>query len=420
MTTQEQTIHPALDRIQRPALVVGAAGLLLTLVGLFIGGEDSRGRALTAYLYSYLFWLGLALGSLALLMLQHMVGGKWGLVLRRMFEAATRVLPVMALLFLPILIGMGTLYVWTHNGGDHPAAADAHGGGGGGGGGHGPTAFRQAWLSTPFFIARAVFYFAVWIVLAFILNTWSDSEDKNPRTTYVRRFQMLSSGGIVLYALTLTFAGIDWVMTLNPHWYSTMFGVLFMVGQAVGTMSFMIAVLVLFHDREPISKLINPGLFQDLGTLLFAFIMLWAYVNFSQFLIIWSGNLSEETPYYIYRSQGGWKALSIFLIVFHFVFPFIILLSRYVKRSGPLLQKVAIVLIVMRFVDLFWTCVPMFIQGVHHEDPQRHPSVFHWLDLVAPLGIGGIFVFMFIWQLKRRPILPLHDPRLEEVADHHG
>jgi hypothetical protein len=247
MTTQEHTIHPALDRIQRPALIVGAAGLLLTLVGLFLPGD--KGRALTAYLYSYLFWLGLALGSLALLMLQHMVGGKWGLVLRRMFEAATRVLPVMAVLFLPILIGMGSLYVWTHHGDDghggggHGAAAAAH---------HAP--FRDFWLSTGFFIARAIFYFAVWIGLTFILNTWSDSEDKNPGTSYVRRFQRLSSGGIILYALTLTFAGIDWVMTLNPHWYSTMFGILFMVGQAVGTMSFMIAVLVLPASRSPASS----------------------------------------------------------------------------------------------------------------------------------------------------------------------
>jgi hypothetical protein len=156
--------------------------------------------------------------------------------------------------------------------------------------------------------------------------------------------------------------------------------------------------------------------------------MLWGYVNFSQFLIIWSGNLSEETPFYIYRSRGGWKAVSIFLIVFHFVFPFVILLSRYVKRSGPLLQKVALVLIVMRFVDLFWTVIPMYIQGKSTADGSgplptaidKHYSPFHWLDVVAPLGIGGIFVFVFIWQLKRRPILPLHDPRLAEVADHHG
>jgi hypothetical protein len=223
----------------------------------------------------------------------------------------------------------------------------------------------------------------------------------------------------------MTFASVDWVMSIDPHWYSTIYGVIFIVGQGLSTLAFMVALLVIVGGYEPLHSVLTRNHFHDLGNLLLAFTMLWAYMNFSQFLIIWSANLAEETPFYYYRSGAGWQVIAIILIVFHFAMPFCLLLWRKSKRRPRVLAGIAGLIIVMRFVDLFWTIMPTFIQARAHtaEDPRVIPPVsVHWLNFVTPFAIGGIFIAVYIWQLKRRPLLPLHDPRLEALAEegHHG
>lgn len=396
--TQAHPLHPSLSRIQFPALVVGLVALAACVLGFFL----SRERFFLSYLFAYLFWFGLALGSFAILMLQHLTGGAWGLVIRRLLESAARMLPLMAILFLPLLLGMRHLYSWA--GGPH--VPGAHGVG-----------FREWWLSDGFFLLRAIIYFSIWIVLSLLLIRWSVQQDRTGDPQLLRRFERLSGPGLVLYALTITFASIDWVMSLDPHWFSTIFGFLFIASQALSTIAFIIAVAALLARDKPLSEVFTIARFHDLGNLLLAFVMLWAYLSFAQYLIIWSGNLPEETPFYVYRTRAGWQWVALLLIVVHFFIPFILLLWRRTKKNVRALATVAIVLLFMRFVDLFWLVVPAYAQSrIHDRVP---PPTLHWLDFAAPIGIGGIWIAVYIWQLGRHPLLPLHDPRLAEV-NHHG
>ena len=397
--TEAEPLHPLLDRIQRPALIAGGAGILLCLIGLLINARH-REQFFQSWLLAYLFWLGIPLGSFAILMLQHLAGGGWGLVLRRPLEAAARTLPLMAVLFIPLFCGLGKLYIW--------ATDDAARG-------VGTSSLRAAYLNSGFFIVRTIIYFLLWIGLAIILNRWSTREDQQPDPPLARRFQVLSSIGLLAYCLTMTFASIDWVMSLDPHWYSTIFGVLFIVGQALGALAFMTALLALLSTRPPLSSIVTANHFHDLGNLLLAFTMLWAYMQFSQFLIIWSGNIAEETPFYIYRTHRGWQVVGLLLIIFHFFIPFILLLNRRTKRSPHILARVGLAIVVMRLVDLFWIIVPHHAQGRHIEANYPIP---HWLDIAAIAGIGGIWIWWFIAQLRRTTLVPVNDPRLAEVSAH--
>ena len=416
--SERAPLHPTLDRIQTPALIAGAVGLLLCALGFFV----SRPQFYLSWLYAYLFWIGLALGSMALLMLQHPSGGGWGLAIRRLLESATRMLPLMALLFIPIILGLFVgdeaqpLYVWT----DDARRKDLHLD-------HG---FRAAWLSTGFFLLRTAFYFLVWLVFAFMLNRWSVNQDlrafdrtESPRA--IRRIQRVSGGGLLVYGLTVTFAAFDWVMSLDPLWYSTMWGVIFLIGQALSTLALMIVLLSLLSQVRPLSDFVTTGHFHDLGNLLLAFTMLWAYVAFSQYLIIWSGNIAEETPYYVYRTNGAWKYVALALIILHFFVPFVLLLSRRTKRTVRTLTIVALVILAMRFVDLYWTVTPMWHQARGHATHFKDiptSALPHWLDIAAPVGIGGIWIWLFIGQLRRLPLIPPHDPRAMEQREeaHHG
>ena len=387
------------------ALMAGAAGLVLCAIGFFIDRE----HFFRAYLIGYLFWLGIALGSLALMMVHHQSGGAWGLVIRRIFEAATRTLPALALLFIPIVLGMHDLYPWTHA--DHVE--------------HDPVLRHKAlYLNVPFFLARAVFYFACWIGFAMVLNRWSKAQDEGDALA-TRRMQLLSGAGLVAYGLAITFASVDWVMSINPHWFSTMFGFLFMGGQGLSALAFTIVIATALW-RGPLHEVYNPGHFHDLGKLMLAFVMLWAYFNFSQYLIIYSGNLVEEIPYYIDRTNGGWQYLALVLVVFHFAAPFALLLSRDLKRNAPRLVFVAVAILVMRLVDLHFLVSPDFDpSGVNRhllpagESHAAHLFI-HWLDLAAPIGIGGIWLWLFLTQLAQRPLLPIRDPQLAQALEHAG
>jgi hypothetical protein len=387
-----------LERIRLPALLVGLLGLAACLVGVLSGPPH---RFFLSYLFSYLFWIGIPLGCAAVLMLQHLTGGGWGLVIRRLLESGTRMLPLMALLFVPLLFGLDRLYPWTHD----PHAR-----------GEGEAPFRAFYLTTGFFVLRAALYFAAWIVLGILLNRWSVEEDRAPRPELARRFRLLSAGGLVVYGLTVSFAAVDWVMSLSPEWRSSIIGMLFIAGQGVSGLGFVIALAALLSGEEPIKGAATPERFQDLGNLLLAFVMVWAYCAFSQFLIIWSADIKDEVSYYLYRGEGGWQWMALLLFLLHFLIPFLLLLSRFTKRRREMLGSVALALVVLRLVDLFWMVVPGQAQG--RELSPVPPLRVHWLDLAAPLGIGGIWVAVFLWQLKREPLLPPNDFRLAEGARH--
>ena len=400
------SVPPAVADRRGQALVAGIAGLVVCALGFLI----DRDQFFRAYLIAYLFWLGIPLGSLALMMVHHQSGGAWGLVIRRIFEASSRTLPALAILFIPIVIGMGDLYPWTHA--DHVQ--------------HDPVLQHKAlYLNTPFFLARAVFYFASWIGLAWVLNKWSRAQDEGILTA-TRRMQVISGAGLVLYGLTITFASVDWVMSINPHWFSTMFGFLFMGGQGLAALAFTIVVATLLWRHDPMHHVFNPGHFHDLGKLMLAFVMLWAYFNFSQYLIIYSGNLVEEIPYYITRTSHGWQYLALALVVFHFAAPFSLLLSRDLKRSANRLVIVATAILVMRLVDMIFLVSPDFAASGANlhlatgEEAHESHLFLHWLDVAAPIGIGGIWIWLFLAQLADRPLLPMRDPHLEEALEAPG
>ena len=387
-----ETFQPpaSVSGLQRFGTVAAVAGLLLAGVGFAMGGLE---RFYQAYLVAYTFWLGVALGSMALLMVQHLSGGAWGVVIRRPLEAAVSTLPVMALLFLPIVPGMHDIYHWTHA----DALSDP------------VIAAKAAYLNTPFFLARALFYFVIWIGISQLLLKWSKEQDETGDPAYAGKLTTLSAAGLLIYALTVTFAITDWLMSVNPHWFSTMWGPLFMVGQALAALAVTINVLVLLAGTEPMNRVLNASHFHDLGKFLFAFLMMWAYLTFSQFLIVYSANLQEEVPHYLTRIQNGYQYVTIALVLLHFVVPYVILLSRDVKRDTTRLRVVAAWLIVMRFVDHYWQVAPEF-----HDT--LSVSV---IDVALPIAIGGIFLTLYAMRLKSQPLLPLHDAGLEKALTHH-
>lgn len=400
MTQTTYDVPADLVARSRPALMVGVAGLALCGLGFAMDRE----QFFRAYLIGYLFWLGVPLGSMGLMMVHHLSGGAWGVVIRRIFEASSRTLPLLAILFLPIVLGMHSLYPWT----DEAYVAHDH-----------ILQEKALYLNTPFFLARAVFYFASWIGLATLLSKWSLQQDGGDQTA-ARKMQLLSGGGLVLYGLTITFAAVDWVMSLDPHWFSTMTGFLFMGGQGLIALAFVVIVATTLARRAPMDHVFKAVHFHDLGKLMLAFVMLWAYLNFSQFLIIYSGNLAEEVPYYIWRLQGGWQYVALVLVALHFALPFSMLLSRDLKRNANRLIAVASLVIVMRLLDYVFFVSPEFSTAganLHagHGEEAIATAFIHWLDLAVPVGIGGIWVAFFLRQLASRPLLPLQEPDLAKA-----
>ncbi len=392
MNAQDYKAPEGLDRIRQRALVAGLVGLVICVIG-FIKAPD---RFFPSYLLAFIFVLGLSLGSLGLLMLQHLTGGHWGIVIRRPLESATRSLPLVFVLFLPIFFGMKYLYsAWL----TAPSSGEGA-----------LSQFQQRYLTKQGFIVRAFLYFAVWLILMFIFNRWSREQDVNREDRGLRRrLKMLAGPGMILYVFVMSFAAIDWVMSLSPHWASTIYGFLFVAGQLISSMSLMIAVVVLLARSGPLSGILQPRHIHDLGKLLLAFVMLWAYFSFSQLLIIWSGNQPEEITFYYSRLHSQWGVVAVLVVIFHFFVPFFLLLSRDLKRNTKLLPKVALWLIFMRPVDLFWMTRPEFT-------PNAWPNVW---DLAALLALGGLWFFVFAGQLKQLPLLPLGDPKLAEAIEHH-
>jgi hypothetical protein len=384
------SLGPHLDRYRQGALVVGGAALAACLAGL----RWDRGPALHSYLFAFVFWTGVGLGCMAILMLHHMVGGTWGFALRRPLEAAARNNRWMAVLAIPLgMLYFPYLYRLASDGVD----------------GRPLSPFKHAYLNPTFFGARTVVYFAAWVALAAFLEKWSAEQDRTGSPECIRRLQHLSGPGLVVYGLTVTYASVDWIMSLEPTWFSTIYGLLVMVTQALAAMAVVTVTVALLRGQKLLSKILSPPLFNDFGNLLFTFTMLWAYLSFSQYLIIWSGNLPEETQWYRSRAGGGWAAVAVLLMVFHFAVPFLLLLNRFVKRSVPVLAAIAVGLVMMSAIDIYWLTVPAFASD-------RSGPTFHWTDPAAWVGIGGLWVWSFMTNLKGRPLVPLHDPRLEGVV----
>jgi len=383
-----EMMGPELQRLQRTATGMAVVGAVLAVLG-FAMNQD---RFFEGYLIGYLFWFGVTAGSLGLLMLHHVVGGGWGFLIRRFLEASTRLLPLMMILFLPILGSIllhGSLFEWTHA---EVVQQDRI------------LQAKAPYLNVPFFIARWVLYFVIFILLASYLRKWGDTQDQRSDRSVFDRLNRTSAGGLVAYVLVTTFLTVDWIMSLTPHWFSSILGLLVVVGQGLSTLALMLCLLALLAGDKPLLRSVPTGFFRDLGNLMLAFVLLWAYMSFSQYLIMYSGNLTEEVPYYVRRASGGWGWISLALIPLHFLLPFLILLvGSNIKRSPARLAKVALFLIVMRFVDLLWWVAPNF----------RETLAIYPADIGAPLLLGGIWLWFWAKEVQGRPVVPLHDPRLE-------
>jgi hypothetical protein len=354
---------------------------------------DTSTQFLLSYLVAYNFWLSIALGSLVILMLQYVTGGAWGFTIRRGLEAAARTLPLLAVLYVPFIFGLNSLYEWTQP--EYRAASDT---------------FKGHYLNVPFFLARTAAYFVAWTVVAFFLAKWSSDWDREERPGSPRRFRLLSAPGLALYGATITFASIDWVMSLEPDWYSTIYPVMFAVGQVLTAFSFIIVVVVMLAARPPLADVVSPALLRDLGNMMLAFVMFWAYISVSQFLLIWIANLPEEIPWYLRRTRGGWQWLAVLLIIAHFTVPFVLLLSRDVKENRRRLLFAAGLILVMRFLDLLWWIEPSY--------PHDGQYFFWLLDVAAAVCLGGVWLWWFVRMLQQRPLLPVHGPFLAEATPH--
>jgi hypothetical protein len=392
MTEQDYRAPESIDRMRQRALIAGVVGLVICIIGV-VKAPD---RFFPSYLLAFMFVLGLSLGSLGLLMLQHLTGGNWGIIIRRPLESATRVLALVAVLFVPIFFGMKYLYAaWLNV----PSSGEGA-----------LSEFQRSYLTLNGFRIRSILYFVIWLILVFLFNRWSREQDVNREDRGLRRrLKMLAGPGIILYVFVMSFAAIDWVMSISPHWASTIYGFLFVAGQLISSMALMIAVVVLLARSGPLSGVLQPRHIHDLGKLLLAFVMLWAYFSFSQLLIIWSGNQPEEITFYYSRLHSQWGVVAVLVLIFHFFVPFFLLLSRDLKRNTKLLPRVALWLIFMRLVDLFWMTRPEFT-------PHAWPNLW---DLAAVLALGGLWFFVFAGQLKQLPLLPLGDPKLAEAIEHH-
>jgi len=402
MANPENYQAPAeLGRLRTLALGVGGIAAIIVAVGAYFNTE----QALRSWLLGFIFWSGLCFGSLGVLMLQYLTGGAWGVVVRRIVEAGSRTLPIVVLMFIPLAIGVYThnIYEWTH------MAPTEH-----------AIEARGPFLTTWFWILRSFIYFAIWGVMVYLLNKWGADQDK---TTTVEESRLIlekasrfSGPTMVIYSLVVTFAVVDWVMTLDPHWFSTMWGLLFVAGWALSCFCFCVVVLAYLLDKSPMNGVLGKRHFHDLGKLMLALVMVWAYFNFSQFLIIWSGNIPEETGWYLTRWKGGWMYVAIALILFHFVFPYLLLLKRDLKRQASLLASIGGFILFMRLVDMFYQIGPS-----HRVAPaglEQGAFYISWMDIVAPIAVGGIWLWWFLGELMKRPIVPAKDPYFEEAIEH--
>ncbi|MEE8342138.1 MAG: hypothetical protein V3R52_08590 [Candidatus Neomarinimicrobiota bacterium] len=364
------------------ALIIGAVGLVLSVFGYF---GDSR-QFYFSYLTSFVFWVSLGLGGLFFTMLHHISGSKWSTVLIRISQAAMSVLPMMIILFIPIFFGIKELYSWSHP--EIVAESPALQG-------------KSGFLNIPFFTVRTIIYFAVWGILTFLINKYSQRQDDGINTT--KQLRIVSAPGMFLFALTISFAAFDWLMSLDPLWFSTIFGAYYFGGSFVIIIAFLIIIANYLNSNNILNNEIGPAHFSDLGKLLFGFIVFWAYLGGAQYFFIWYANIPEETVWFLDRWQNSWRTVSILLIFGHFLIPFISLIFFNTKRNRKILVFFAFWMFLFHYVDMYWLVVPAF----HHE-----AAKISWLDLTTFFGIGGVFIALFWNRFTSKAILPLNDPYL--------
>ena len=386
---------PVIKVIQRRSLVVGLVFSAIAIVVAFLR-HDHSDEFFRAYLLGFMAWLGITLGSMAILMLRHLTQGGWGMIIRRILGAAMRTIPMMTLLFIPIVLGISRLYPW---GRPLDLIQDQH--------------LRhhleeiRSYLSVQGFVIRAVIYFGIWCALSFFLTKWSAEQDHPRARDNSGRFKALSGAGLILYGFTISFAAVDWVMSIDPSWVSTMYGLSFLIGQILSALCFAVVVERILFRYKPMSELLKPEYVHDHGKFMLAFIMVWAYFAFSQWLIIWAGNLPEGITWYMRRLNGGWGYIGLFLIVFHFAVPFVFLLSRSFKRDVTRLVWLAVWMLLMRYLDLFWVVEPNFSITVN----------FTWADVVVPIAMGGLWLAYFFRNLNAMPLVPAYDAFAHEVLE---
>jgi hypothetical protein len=396
-THLDLTAPPVVRKISQRSLIIGAVFAVISVVLAFIRPDEFY----RAYLLGFMCWLGVALGSMAILMIRHLTGGGWGTVIRRILGAAMRTLPLLAVLFIPMIVAVAQhrMYPWAM-----PLESvqdphirehlEKH-------------SFIRSYLNFSGFFIRAIFYFAIWNVLSFLLSMWSKQTDRAGAPDNSQRFKAVAGPGLILYGFTISFAAIDWIMSLDPTWISTIFGLIILIGEVLSAMCFAVVVERILFNYKPMSELLKPNFVHDHGKWMLTFIMVWAYFSFSQWLIIWAGNLPSEITFYLKRINNGWGFVALGLVFFHFAFPFATLLSRPFKRNIRKLVWVAVLLLLMCYVDLFWIIEPNF---------SRTFSVT-LADIIVPIAIGGIWLWYFFRNLASLPLLPAYDPDVYEVLE---
>jgi hypothetical protein len=368
---------------QRMAWILGIAGLIACAFGWMAAPHEF----FPAYLFGCLVWLGVSLGSLGFLMIHHLTGGTWGYPVRRTFEAALSPLPIMVVLFVPILFGLRELYPWADA---TTVASDKI------------LQHKHSYMNATAFIIRATIVFAIWIFIASLLKKWSVEQDSTQSVEPTKKLRHLSGPGLVIYPLTVTFAYVDWVMSMEADWYSTVFPLLVCVGQMLSALSFVLLLIGRRGSHAALADVISKERFHHLGNLLLAFTMMWAYLAYSQLIVIWSGDLPHEIAWYLHRIAGGWRWIAIALLLFHFFGPFAFLLFRATKRSAKSLVAIAAVIFATHILDVWWLVAPSIYQHGFH---------FSWIALAALPGVGGVWFAIFLKNVESHPLIPLNDPR---------
>jgi hypothetical protein len=383
-----------LSRFQLPALGVGLLALVAAIVVAFMGGEAGQQQFFRAYLFAWIAIVGLAIGSLAILCIQYLSGGDWGVLLRRNMEAGAKTLPLVALAFIPIGLGMHELYEWSHA---SVVASDPI------------LQWKRPFLNPQMFWGFSLAFLIIWSAIGWYLTKLARDYEDSGSPWIALRMRQVSAATLLFLGLSMTIASTHWIMSLEPHWFSTMYGISFIVGALLISHAFNVLVLTANREEGILPRITTRIHYRDVGNLMLAFVMLWAYTAFCQWLLIWYGNLREEIPWYIRRSTGGWLYIGAALLIFHFFVPFFALLNRPVKENPRILAGVMVYLIFMRFVDLYWLIMPAFhADGIH----------FSILDVLLPVALLGLWIAAYLTFLRKRNLLPTYEPFVQEALTH--
>ena len=376
-------MNTSILRARRISFAIG----LPALVACALGSTIDHREFFLSYLFGFLFWLGIALGCSGFLMVHHLTGGRWGYPIRRFFEGAISTLPFLAALFVPLFFGLPQLYPWATAAN---IAADK------------VLQHKHAYMNAPLFIVRTIIFFAIWILLARLLIKWSAQQDATRSVEPTKKLRKLSGPGLVIYPTTVTFAFVDWVMSMEADWYSTVFPLLICIGQMLSALAFIILLLAWHGPRSSLGEILSKETFHHLGNLLLTFTMLWAYLAYAQLIVIWSGDLPHEISWYLHRIAGGWRVIAFALLIFHFFGPFFLLLFRQTKRRTEFLVAIAVIIFLAHIADVWWVVAPSLYRNGFHAS---------WMAPLAWIGIGGIWLAIFFWRLETRPLVPMNDPR---------